>query len=63
MVESKFTAPHVNFTQKVDAEKLLDLRSQVNEAQETQDLRQRLYPESGCHRAAEISGIERIAYW
>jgi len=34
MVESKFTAPHVYFTQKVDAEKLLDLRSQVNEAQE-----------------------------
>lgn len=34
MAESKFTAPHVYFTQKVDAEKLLDLRSQVNGAQE-----------------------------
>ncbi|HWQ80178.1 MAG TPA: 2-oxo acid dehydrogenase subunit E2 [Anaerovoracaceae bacterium] len=34
MVESKFTAPHVYFTQRVDAEKLLALRSQVNEAQE-----------------------------
>ena len=34
MSESKFTAPHVYFTQKVDVEKLLALRSQVNEAQE-----------------------------
>jgi len=34
MVESKFTAPHVYFTQKVDAERLIGLRSQVNEARE-----------------------------
>ncbi len=33
MAESKFTAPHVYFTQRVDAEKLLELRIQVNEAQ------------------------------
>jgi pyruvate dehydrogenase E2 component (dihydrolipoamide acetyltransferase) len=34
MVESKFTAPHVYFTQKVDLEKLLDTRKTVNESQE-----------------------------
>lgn len=31
---SKFTAPHLYFTQKVNLEKLLDLRKQINEAQE-----------------------------
>jgi len=34
MGKSKFTAPHVYFTQKVDLEKLLELRKQINEAQE-----------------------------
>lgn len=34
MVESKFTAPHLYFTQKVDLTELLKLRKQVNEAQE-----------------------------
>lgn len=32
--ESKFTSPHVYFTQKVNLEKLLDFRKQVNEAQD-----------------------------
>lgn len=32
--ESKFTAPHLYFTQKVDLAKLLDLRKQVNSAQD-----------------------------
>lgn len=32
--ESKFTAPHLYFTQKVDLEKLLDVRKQVNSAQD-----------------------------
>ncbi|HWQ79211.1 MAG TPA: dihydrolipoamide acetyltransferase family protein [Anaerovoracaceae bacterium] len=32
--ESKLTSPHVYFTQKVNLEKLLDLRKQVNEAQD-----------------------------
>jgi pyruvate dehydrogenase E2 component (dihydrolipoamide acetyltransferase) len=32
--ESKFTSPHVYFTQKVNLERLLDLRKQVNEAQD-----------------------------
>lgn len=32
--ESKFTSPHVYFTQKANLEKLLDIRKQVNEAQE-----------------------------
>ena len=31
---SKFTAPHLYFTQKVDLSKLLEVRKQVNEAQE-----------------------------
>lgn len=31
--ESKFTSPHVYFTQKVNLDKLLDIRKQVNEAQ------------------------------
>ena len=34
MVESKFTAPHLYFTQKVDLEKLLDIRKTVNGSQE-----------------------------
>lgn len=34
MVESKFTAPHLYFTQKVDLTELLKLRKQVNEAQD-----------------------------
>jgi len=34
MAESKFTAPHLYFTQKVNLEKLLELRKQVNEIQE-----------------------------
>lgn len=32
--ESKFTAPHLYFTQKVNLEKLLEVRKQVNEAQD-----------------------------
>jgi pyruvate dehydrogenase E2 component (dihydrolipoamide acetyltransferase) len=32
--ESKFTAPHLYFTQKVDLQQLLALRKQVNEAQD-----------------------------
>ncbi|MCQ4638275.1 2-oxo acid dehydrogenase subunit E2 [Anaerovorax odorimutans] len=32
--ESKFTAPHLYFTQKVNLEKLLEIRKQVNGAQE-----------------------------
>jgi len=32
--ESKFTSPHLYFTQKVNLEKLLDLRKQINEAQD-----------------------------
>lgn len=32
--ESKFTAPHLYFTQKVNLDKLLDLRKQVNAAQD-----------------------------
>lgn len=34
LAESKFTAPHLYFTQKVDLSKLLEVRKQVNEAQE-----------------------------
>lgn len=34
MCESKFAAPHVYLTQKVNLEKLLELRSQVNAAQD-----------------------------
>lgn len=34
LAESKFTAPHLYFTQKVNLEKLMDLRTQVNSAQE-----------------------------
>lgn len=34
LAESKFTAPHLYFTQKVNLEKLLELRKQVNEAQD-----------------------------
>lgn len=34
LAESKFTAPHLYFTQKVNVEKLLDIRKQVNAAQE-----------------------------
>lgn len=34
MSESKFTAPHLYFTQKVDLEKLLKLRKEVNAAQD-----------------------------
>ena len=34
MSESKFTAPHLYFTQKVNLEKLLEIRKQVNEAQD-----------------------------
>ena len=33
MVESKFTAPHLYFTQKVDLEKLLTVRKTINESQ------------------------------
>lgn len=32
--QSKFTAPHLYFTHKVNVEKLLEIRKQVNEAQE-----------------------------
>lgn len=32
--QSKFTAPHLYFTQKVNLDKLLDFRNQINEAQE-----------------------------
>jgi pyruvate dehydrogenase E2 component (dihydrolipoamide acetyltransferase) len=34
LAKSKFTAPHLYFTQKVDLEKLLELRKQINESQE-----------------------------
>lgn len=34
LAQSKFTAPHLYFTQKVNLEKLLDLRTQINGAQE-----------------------------
>lgn len=34
LAESKFTAPHLYFTQKVNLDKLLVLRKQVNEAQD-----------------------------
>lgn len=34
LAKSKFTAPHLYFTQKVDLEKLLDLRKQINGSQE-----------------------------
>jgi pyruvate dehydrogenase E2 component (dihydrolipoamide acetyltransferase) len=34
LAQSKFTAPHLYFTQKVDLSKLLELRKQVNRAQE-----------------------------
>lgn len=34
MCESKFTAPHLYFTQKVDLDKLLKLRKEVNAAQD-----------------------------
>lgn len=34
LAHSKVTAPHVYFTQKVNLDKLVDLRKQVNEAQE-----------------------------
>lgn len=34
MSESKFTAPHLYFTQRVDLEKLLELRKEVNAAQD-----------------------------
>lgn len=34
LAESKFTAPHLYFTQKVNVEELLSLRKQVNAAQE-----------------------------
>ena len=34
MGQSKFSAPHVYFTQKVNLDKLLELRKQINEAQE-----------------------------
>lgn len=34
LAESKFTAPHLYFTQKVNVEKLLDIRKQVNAVQE-----------------------------
>ena len=33
LAQSKFSAPHVYFTQKVNLEKLLELRKQINEAQ------------------------------
>jgi pyruvate dehydrogenase E2 component (dihydrolipoamide acetyltransferase) len=34
MAQSKFTAPHLYFTQKINVEKLLDLRKEINAAQE-----------------------------
>ncbi len=34
LAQSKFTAPHLYFTQKVNLEKLLDLRKQINAVQE-----------------------------
>lgn len=34
LAQSKFTAPHLYFTQKVNLDKLLELRKQINEAQE-----------------------------
>lgn len=34
MVQSKFTAPHVYFTQKVNLDRLLDLRKQLNAVQD-----------------------------
>jgi len=34
LAQSKFTAPHLYFTQKVNLDKLLDLRKQINDAQE-----------------------------
>lgn len=34
LAQSKFTAPHLYFTQKVNLEKLLDFRKQINEAQD-----------------------------
>lgn len=34
LAESKFTAPHLYFTQKVNVEKLLEVRKQLNELQE-----------------------------
>jgi len=34
MAQSKFTAPHLYFTQKINVEKLLELRKQINAAQE-----------------------------
>lgn len=34
LAKSKFTAPHLYFTQKVDLEKLLSLRKQINDSQE-----------------------------
>ncbi|QOX65410.1 2-oxo acid dehydrogenase subunit E2 [Anoxybacterium hadale] len=34
MVQSKFTAPHLYFSQRVNLEKLLEVRKQINEAQE-----------------------------
>ena len=34
LAQSKFTAPHLYFTQKVNLDKLLDLRKQINDAQD-----------------------------
>ena len=34
LAQSKFTAPHLYFTQKVNLDKLLDLRKQINDVQE-----------------------------
>lgn len=34
LAQSKFTAPHLYFTQKVNLDQLLDLRKQINDAQE-----------------------------
>ena len=34
LAQSKFTAPHLYFTQKVNLDKLLELRKQINDAQE-----------------------------
>ncbi len=34
LAQSKFTAPHLYFTQKVNLDKLLEVRKQINEAQE-----------------------------
>ena len=34
MAQSKFTAPHLYFTQKVNLDKLVELRKQINQAQE-----------------------------